>query len=129
MSSGRLSSLSTCVGFLLLLSSLGLILGQIIYGQVRVGKDEEWKAYISTFGASWGSDHVAWSLDGDTNGWFHAPPSAPWGPRRYKIPGRTESLSQCVSSCNAIGGTPACIRSSAESEWLTSTILGNVTGN
>ena len=78
MSSGRLSSLSTCVGFLLLLSSLGLILGQIIYGQVRVGKDEEWKAYISTFGASWGSDHVAWSLDGDTNGWFHAPPSAPW---------------------------------------------------
>ena len=129
MSSGRLSSLSTCVGFLLLLSSLGLILGQIIYGQVRVGKDEEWKAYISTFGASWGSDHVAWSLDGDTNGWFHAPPSAPWGPRRYKIPGRTESLSQCVSSCNAIGGTPACIRSSAESEWLTWTILGNVTGN
>ena len=53
-------------------------------------------------------------------GWTPSPGSAAWGPRCYLVPPeRSTSFFRCVDLCEEHGGTPACIGSAAENDFVT----------
>ena len=53
-------------------------------------------------------------------GWTPSPASAAWGPRCFLVPPeRSTSLFRCVDLCEEHGGTPACIGSAAENDFVT----------
>ena len=53
-------------------------------------------------------------------GWTPSPANATWGPRCYLVPPeRSTSLFRCVDLCEERGGTPACIGSAAENDFVT----------
>ena len=52
-------------------------------------------------------------------GWTPSPANAAWGPRCYLVPPeRSTSLFRCVDLCKEHGGTPACIGSAEENDFV-----------
>ena len=55
-----------------------------------------------------------------TTGWTPSPANAAWGPHCYLVsPERSTSLFRCVDLCKEHGGTPACIGSAEENDFVT----------
>ena len=53
-------------------------------------------------------------------GWTPSPANAAWGPRCYLVPPeRSTSFFRCVDLCEEHGGTPACIDSAEENDFVT----------
>ena len=53
-------------------------------------------------------------------GWTPSPANAAWGPRCFLVPPeRSTSFFRCVDLCEEHGGTPACIGSAEENDFVT----------